>query len=409
MIYDVAILVLLLLFSGFFSSSEIAFIVSNKIKLEIRSKKNKAAEKSAMYYVKNPHIFFSTILISNNIVNITFASLTTVFFVKYFGFGNWLILLISTSVLFLFGELLPKYISREFADRMILITSLPLRVMTLLLYPLVKITSSISGILLKSDITREEEKQIINKEDLQVLIDESSAVGNVTEDDSDVISKIFDLSDQKIYETMTPRTEIVGVEINSNIDDVISTFIESGFSKLPLYEENLDNIKGVVFAYDMFKRPENLSSVTREIIFVPETKRSLEMLNEFLDKQVSIAIVIDEFGGTAGLITVEDIIEEMLGEIQDEYDEDDEVCKKINSYTFVTSGRVEIDHLNEECGLQIPEGDYETVAGFVTSNIGRIPLRGENLEIGNLKFSILHSDKTKINLMKIYLQNDLQN
>ena len=409
MIYDVAILVLLVLFSGFFSSSEIAFIVSNKIKLEIRSKKNKAAEKSAMYYVKNPNIFFSTILISNNIVNITFASLTTVFFVQYFGLGNWLILLISTSVLFLFGELLPKYISREFADRMILITSLPLRVMTLLLYPLVKITSSISGILLKSDITREEEKQIINKEDLQVLIDESSAVGNVTEDDSDVISKIFDLSNQKIYETMTPRTEIVGVEINSNIDDVISTFIESGFSKLPLYEENLDNIKGVVFAYDMFKRPEKLSSVTREIIFVPETKRSLEMLNEFLDKQVSIAIVIDEFGGTAGLITVEDIIEEMLGEIQDEYDEDDEVCKKINSYTFVTSGRVEIDHLNEECGLQIPEGDYETVAGFVTSNIGRIPNSGENLEIGNLKFSILHSDKTKINLVKIYLQNDLQN
>jgi len=409
MIYDAAILILLLLFSGFFSSSEIAFIVANKIKLEIRSKKNKAAEKSAMYYVKNPHIFFSTILISNNIVNITFASLTTVFFVKYFRLGNFSILLISTFILFIFGELLPKYISREFADRMILITSLPLRLMTYLLYPFVKITSSISGLLLKPDITREEEKQIIDKEDLQVLIDESSAVGNVTEEDSDIISKIFELRDQKIYETMTPRTEIVGVEINTSIDEVITTFIDSGFSKLPLYEENLDNIKGVVFAYDMFNRPKNLSSVTREIIFVPETKRSLEMLNEFLDKQISIAIVIDEFGGTAGLITVEDIIEEMLGEIQDEYDEDDEVCKKINAYTFVTSGRVEIDHLNEECGLQIPEGDYETIAGFVTSNIGRIPLRGENLEIGNLKFSILHSDKTKINLMKIFLQDDIQN
>ncbi len=403
--YDIGILIALLIFSGFFSSSEIAFIVSNKIKLEIRSRQNKIAEKSAMYYVKNPQIFFSTTLISNNIVNITFASLSTVLLSNYYQLDSWLILIISTFLLFMFGELLPKYISREYADRMVLVTSLPLRIMTFLLYPFVKITSSLSGMLLKSDIAAAEEKQIMDKEDLQTLIDESSAAGNVTDDDSDVITKILDLSNQKIYETMTPRTEIIGVDSEANIDDVINTFIESGFSKLPVYEDNLDNILGVVLAYDMFKRPENLSSVTREIIFVPETKKSLEMLNEFLEKRVSIAIVIDEFGGTAGLLTTEDIIEEMLGEIQDEYDEDENVCKKINDFTIVANGRVEIDHLNEECNLSIPEGDYETIAGYVTSNIGRIPLKGENIEIGNLKISILHSDKTKINLLKIFIQD----
>lgn len=405
MIYNLIVLAVLLLVSGFFSSSEMAFIVSNKIKLEIRSRKNKLAEKSSMYYVNNPNIFFSTILISNNIVNITYASLTTVFLVEYFNFGNLEILIISTSLLFLLGELLPKYISREFADRVVLITSVPLRIVTFVLYPVVKVTSSISSVLLRSNIAEEEEEQIIEKEDLQVLLNESSAAGNVTEDDSDVINKILELSDQKIYETMTPRTEIVGVEIGSKINDVIDTFIDSGYSKLPLYEDNLDNVKGVVFAYDMFKRPKDLKSVVREIIFVPETKHSLDMLNEFLEKRVSIAIVIDEFGGTAGLITVEDILEEMLGEIRDEFDDDENVCKKINDYTLVTSGRVEIDHINDEYDFKIPEGDYETVAGFVTSSIGRIPIRGENIKIGNLRISILQADKTKINLLKIILQS----
>ncbi len=405
MIYNLTILAILLLVSGFFSSSEIAFIVSNKIKLEIRSRKNKLAEKSSMYYVNNPNVFFSTILISNNIVNITYASLTTVFLVRYFELGNLEILIISTSLLFLFGELLPKYISREYADRVVLVTSVPLRIVTFILFPLVKITSSISSVLLKANITVEEEKQIIDKEDLQVLLDESSAAGNVTEDDSDVINKILELSDQKIYETMTPRTEIVGVEIDSNINEVINTFIDSGYSKLPLYDDNLDNVKGVVFAYDMFKRPKDLSAVVREIIFVPETKRSLDMLNEFLEKRVSIAIVIDEFGGTAGLITVEDILEEMLGEIRDEFDDEEKVCKKINDFTLVTSGRVETDYINEEYNFNIPKGDYETIAGFVTSNIGRIPARGENINIGNFRITILHSEKTKINLLKIVIQN----
>ncbi|HEY6906522.1 MAG TPA: transporter associated domain-containing protein, partial [Ignavibacteriaceae bacterium] len=191
------------------------------------------------------------------------------------------------------------------------------------------------------------------------------------------------------------------VDIESTIDEVISIFVESGYSKIPVYEENLDNIRGVIFAYDIFNSPQNLKSIIREIIFVPETKRSFEMLNEFLNKQVSIAIVVDEFGGTAGLVTMEDIIEELFGEIKDEYDIEEEICRKISADSFLISGKVEIDYINEKYNLNIPTGDYETIAGYITSRIGRIPLQGESVKIDNFTFLIARSTNIRIDLVKL--------
>ncbi len=404
MTLEIISLAFLLLLSAFFSSTELAYVVANKIKLEIRSKQNKLAEKNAMYFVNRPQIFFSTILISNNIVNIAFASLITIFLQRLFDLGSISILLISTFSLLLFGELLPKYFAREYADTLIKTNAIPLRAVSIVLFPFAKITSSLSNVFVRADLIKEEETQVMEKEDLQTLIDESSAAGKVSQEDSEIISNIFELGDQKIYEAMTPRTEIEGVEINSSIDDVIAKFIDTGYSKLPVYEDNLDNVKGVVIAYDMFKYPKTLKEVMREIIFVPETKMSMDMLNEFLEKRISIAIVVDEFGGTAGLITVEDILEEMLGEIMDEYDEEDEVCKEIDENIYVISGRVEIDFINDKFELELPEGDYETIAGFIMANIGRIPKRGEIVEIGQFKIQILHSDETKINLVKLFVK-----
>lgn len=405
MTFEIVSLLFLLSLSAFFSSTELAFVVANKIKLEIRSKQNKLAEKSAMYFVNKPQIFFSTILISNNIVNIAFASLVTIFLQRLFNFGNVAILLVSTFSLLLFGELLPKYFAREYADTLIKTNAVPLRIISFVIYPFAKITSSLSNVFVRTDLIKEEETQVLEKEDLQTLIDESSAAGKVSEEDSEIISNIFELGEQKIYEAMTPRTEIEGVEINSGIDEVIDKFIETGYSKLPVYEENLDNVKGVVIAYDMFKNPKTLKEVMRDVIFVPETKMSMDMLNEFLEKRISIAIVVDEFGGTAGLITVEDILEEMLGEIMDEYDEEEDVCKQIEENTYVISGRVEIDFINDKFSFEIPEGDYETIAGFIMANIGRIPEKGETVEVGKFKIQILHSDETKINLVKLFVKD----
>lgn len=409
MFLDLLGLIALLIFSAFSSAAELAFVVSNKIKIEIRARKNNLAAKKALYFLKHPQYFFSTILIMNNIINIAFASISTLFLYSAFALSEGEILLVSTVAILLFGELIPKYFAREFADTVIMLSVIPIRFISIILYPLVKITSSISAILTRSENQNEEHiSYLFGKEDMQSLLDESSEAGNVDEDDSDVINKVFELGEQKVYEAMTPRTDIVGVEINSSIDEVINTFIESGYSKIPVYEESLDNIKGIVLTYDMFKSPESLKSVMREVVFVPETKKTLETLNELLEKRLSIAIVVDEFGGTAGLVTVEDIIEEMLGEIRDEYDEEEEVLKKIDDNSYVISGRVEIDRINEEFELNIPEGDYETIGGFIITHIGRIPTRGEFIEIPPYKIQVLYADKTKIDLVKVFVDpNDL--
>ncbi|MFA7229034.1 MAG: hemolysin family protein, partial [Melioribacteraceae bacterium] len=240
-------------------------------------------------------------------------------------------------------------------------------------------------------------------------IEESSDAGKMDEEQSDIISKVIDIREQRVYEAMTPRTDIVGVDIVSTMDEVLDTFIDSGYSKIVAYDENLDNIKGIVFTKDIFKKPTDLKSIIREVTFVPETKKSMEMLNEFLDKQFSFVIVVDEFGGTAGILTVEDLIEELFGEIRDEFDDvDEKVAKKIEANAYLLSGKVEIDYLNEEMEFKIPEGDYETIAGYLTFRLGRIPKKGESFKMGNNAFLILKSDNTKIDLIKLTVEPEPQ-
>ena len=403
MLNELLFLLVLLLLSAFFSSSEIAFIVSNKIKIELRARKKYFMAQNAKYFVDNPNIFFSTILISNDIINITFASLSSVVLFELFGLSEISILIISTLLLLVIGELIPKFIGKELADSLVLFSSIPIRIVTIVIFPIAKLTSTISSVLSRTNLKEEEEiLQIVNKEDLQDLLEESSEAGKMDEAQSDIISKVIDIREQRVYEAMTPRTDVIGVDLTYTMEEVLDTFIQSGYSKILVYDENLDNIKGWLFTKDIFKQPADWKSIMRDVLFVPETKKSLEMLNEFLSKQMSVAVVVDEFGGTAGLITVEDLIEELFGEIRDEYDEAEEkMIRKVQGNAFVLSGKVEIDILNEEHDLKIPEGDYETIAGFIMYKIGRIPVKGESFKIDNFTIMILRSDKTKIDLVKL--------
>ena len=405
MIYELLGLFLLVLASGFFSSAELAYVVSNKLKIEVRARMNNLSAKNALYYIHNPQIFFSTILIANNIINIAFASLITVFLASRFGLNETQILLISTFIIFLFGELMPKLAANELSDVLFSISVTPIRIITFLLYPFVKAFSAVANVFTgKARLQEEGINRIYHREEIADLISESVEAGEVDERDSDILKKVIEMSDQKVAEAMTPRTEIVGVEINTSIDEAIDIFIESGFSKLPVYVESLDHIKGIILAYDMFKRPESIESIIREVPFIPETKRSLETLNELLSENVSMAVVVDEFGGTAGIVTIEDIIEEMVGEIRDEYDVEDEVMKKLSDNTFLFSGKVEIDAINEEFNLGIPEGEYETIAGYIITKLGRIPKKGEKISIDNFVIEILFAEKTKIDLIKLRLK-----
>jgi putative hemolysin len=402
MINDILLLVALIFISAFFSGSEIAFVTGNKLKIEIKARKNGLAAQSALYFSNNPQNFFSVILIGNSIVNISFASFSALFLARIFGFNDLYILLISTFVLLIFGELFPKYLSVEIADRIILISAVPLRIISYVLFPFVKATSWVSTLFTKSSsLSGWSANYLIEKEDIDQLVKESHAAGVVNKKETDIISRILDIGDQRVYEAMRPRTDVVGIDINSTIDEVLNIFIESGYSKYPVFEGSLDNIKGVIFAHDLFRSPEKLKSIIREIIFVPETKRSFDMLTEFLNKRVSIAAVIDEFGGTAGIVTMEDIIEELFGEIKDEYDIEEEIFRKISNNTYLMSGKVEVDLINEKYKLNIPDGDYETLGGYITSIIGRIPVQGEKFIVDNFDILIVKGNNTKIDVVKI--------
>lgn len=407
MISDLSLLIILILLSGFFSSTELAFIVSNKLKLEIKARKKNIAALNAVFFNKHSQNFYSTILLGNNVVGIAFASLSTIFFSSTFGWDDWTILIVSTLILLLFGELLPKYFAREIPDRLVLISSSPLRVFYFIFFPFIKILSAFSSLLFKSsEVKSGNINYIFDKEDIELLVKESEAAGMVEKKESDFISRVFDLGEQKVYEAMRPRTEIAGIEISLGIDEVLDIFIQSGYSKLPVFEDNLDNIKGVVYAYDLFSKPSSLQSIIRNIEFVPETKKSFDLLKEFLSRRFSIAIVIDEFGGTAGLVTMEDILEEVFGEIEDEYDTTEEICRKISNDSFLISGKVEVDYFNEKYGEIFPVGDYETIAGFIISKIGKIPIQGETIIIDGLIFLIARSTNSKIDLIKLSLPGD---
>jgi len=402
MFNELIILLILIFVSGFFSGSEIAFVVVKKIKIEIRARKKNIFAKEAFYFTQNPQQFFSTILIANNVANIAFASISTLFLASVFGVGELGILIISSFILLIFGELIPKYLARELSDRVVYISAVPLKITYYILYPFVKVMSSISSFLIKSSNVMEENiSYLFNKEDIELLVKESHEAGKVNTNESDIITKVLELGKQRVHEAMKPRTDIVGVDINQNIEDALSVFIDSGYSKLPVYEENLDNIKGVIYAYDLFKAPQNLKDIMREVIFVPETKKSFDMLNEFLIKHVSIAIVIDEFGGTAGIITIEDVMEELFGEIKDEFDIEEDICRRIAPNTYIINGKVEIDFINEKYNLGLPKGNYETLGGLITYNLGRIPVQGESIRINDFDILIAGAGQTKIDVVKL--------
>lgn len=402
MFTEIILLAFLILLSGFFSGTEMAYIVTNKLKLEVKARKKNIFFRNAYYFVKHPQIFFSAILIGNNIVNIGFASLSALLLASFFGLDEFEILIVSTLLLLFIGEMIPKYFARELADIYYTPSSFLLRGVAFILWPFIWFLSHISKLLMeRKKESAEQMMHLFDKEDFIFLIDEGHKAGAIEKTEKSIIEKVLEIGEQKVYEAIRPRTEIVGIDINDPIEKAYDIFIESGYSKIIVYEDNLDNIKGVILAKDLFTKPDSIKTILREIKFYPETKKSLEILNELLESKLSIAVVVDEFGGTAGIVTMEDIIEELFGEIKDEYDVEENICRKTSDNTYLISGKVEVDHINEKYNLGIPDGNYETLAGYVQENLGRIPKPGETIFIDDFQIFVARASKTKIDLLKV--------
>lgn len=412
--------------SAFFSGSEIAFVSANRLKLEIESRKGSLVSRSLAFFNEKPETFLTTTLVGNNIINVLYATLMAIYLlepVRTF-YESWagvypstaVVLLIQTIiaslVIMIFGEIIPKAIFRIQADFMVKVVAVPLRFLNIVLRPLISLANSASGFLirmLKSGTERSE--KVFRRQDVEMILKELRDTGggeNFDQEDSQILHNVLELSNKRVKETMVPRTEMVAIDQNATIDEIQKTFIASGYSKIPVYQDNIDDITGVVFAYDLFDSPKTIADIIRPVKLIPSSKKSKDLLAEFRQSNSSVAIVIDEYGGTAGMVTIEDLIEEVVGDIQDEYDQEDEYVKRINENTFVLSGNVDLEELQEkfpEINLKENSDEFETVAGYIINHIGRIPKVNEELFIQGNKFIISKATPNRLDTVKLMLKD----
>ncbi len=395
----IALLILLVL-SGIFSSAEIAFVASNKTKLRVRARKKMFGAETAVAFSDSPEEFLTTILVGNNVVNIAFASLAAIFLQRLFGWNNTVIFLVVTAILLFFGEIIPKSAVRVTADSAVSYAAVFIKVSRILLFPLIWLIQYVSMLLVAAlGFGRESTSSFYSKKDFELLLRESEEAGEMKKEDRQKLSKVITLSDVLAKDIMKPRTEIVAVPLHTSVKKALHVLSEKRFSKLFVFEENIDHIVGVVFARDFFKKPRSLSSIMREVLFVPETKNCSDLFREFRLKNITLAVVVDEFGGTAGVVTSQDILEEFLGEFPGEEEGEAHIFRKLSDGSIVISGNYEVQQLVEKYRLSIPEGRYETLAGYIVSSLGRIPAEREEFVLGTYRFRVLRASRTHIDVV----------
>ncbi len=391
-----------LLAVAFFSGTETAFITANRVRLKMFEHKKVVGASLANYYLTHIEKVLSSTLVARVLFSVMFAALLSGLFAQLFGRNSIFVdTLIAATVIVFVADVLSKPLFRELADYAVLVCAPMLRLFRVILFPVILFSEwAARRFATAFGASLPNATEFYRKQDFEVLLRENT-LAETQQKDVEILSNVLTISDVRVRECMVPRTEIVAIEKSATIKEVQQQFEASGYSRLPVYDETIDKIIGIVSVQDLFKKPKSLESITKEVMFVPETKKSVELLTEFLQTGQSTAIVVDEFGGTAGLVTAEDLIEELVGDIQDEYDQDDEVFRALSENTYLLSGRLEIERINEKFGLAIPKGDYETLAGYILANCGRIPKQGEIITIEPFSITISKATKTKIDVVKL--------
>jgi len=405
--------------SAFFSGSEIAFVAANRLRVEVSARRSGPIGNVVSSFLNDPSTLLTTTLVGNNLALVVYSTLFAMYmepsFTAFFtgtialsGASVYIAVLtaqtvLASIILLIFCEVIPKSIAREIANSAVFALAVPLRITYVLLLPLIKLaqwSASIMVRLLKAD---DMEMSLFMRRDFELMLEESKRKGELDLDQEEgaLVSNVFSMVSIRVKESMTPRTEIIAVEENTTVEELLNTFVTSGYSKIPVYSENIENIIGVAFARDLFENPKSVKDVLRPAAFIPESKLSKKLLQEFLDSKTSIAIVIDEYGGVAGLVTREDLLEELFGDIQDEFDNDDHIMRMIDENTILASGRIELDELSEEFDFELPDGDYETIAGYLLERLGTIPIPRDEFDLDGYRFVILKASANRVDLVRV--------
>lgn len=380
-----------LLASFFFAGSEAAYTAFNKIRLDIWTRQKKRFIQSALFFQKEPQDFFSTILIGNNFANILYTTFATVFLLRYVD--KTIAWVLITAVVLFFGEIFPKTLFRSFADKIVLQVLMLVRVIYLLFKPIIFILNTFIDLFLRLlHIGHKPIMDYFSKDEFQLLLH----AGVARDDEQKYISNVLQFKDVKVREAMIPRIDLVAVDEKSSWDLAYQTIMDGGLSYILLYRESLDQITRAVFVYELFEEQSSLKDLGRPLSVVPESKSCAKLLKEFQRENTSIAVVVDEYGGTAGVVTMDDIIDEVFGEVEAAGQ-----IKALNQHTWLLTGRIELDQLQELLDIEFENTHVETIAGLILEKVGQIPKPGQEIEFEGFRVIIVESTQTQITKIKL--------
>lgn len=402
-------------FSAFFSGMEIAFVSVDKLRFEME-RKSGVTSGIISYFLRNPNNFISTMLVGNNIALVIYGILMAQIIETNLLAGiisNQFVLvlvqtIISTLIILVTGEFLPKTLFKINPNLMLQVCALPLFICYVILFPVSKFASGVSSLFLRlfgMKVNDEVSAKAFGKVDLDYFV-QSSIENAECEEELDTEVKIFqnalDFSNIKIRDCIVPRTEVVAVDRTTSLEELKNLFVESGISKIIVYDGNIDNVVGYIHSSEMFRNPVDWRNNVKEVPIVPETMAAHKLMKLFMQQKKTIAVVVDEFGGTAGIVSLEDLVEEIFGDIEDEHDNTSYICKQIGEHEYVLSARLEIEKVNETFGLDLPESEeYLTVGGLILSRYQSFPKLHEVVEVDNYQFKIIKVTATKIELVRL--------
>ena len=425
MFTQIVILVILILLNAYFAATEIAFISLNDAKIEKEAKEGNKKAKNIIKMLKSPSKFLATIQIG-----ITFAGfLSSAFaseafadklapllnlYIPFIGVETWkgisivIITIILSFFTLVFGELVPKRLAMKYYEKIAYATIGTIKNISIITAPFVKLLTASTNIVSKIFGVEESEEEIVTEEEIKMMISEGEEKGTIEKEEKQLLNNVFEFNDIIVSEAMTPRTDMYSININDDIKKLLDEIDEFKYSRIPVYDEDIDDIKGILYLKDIIKPLKDnekidIKKLMREPYFVPESKEIDELFKEMQTNKIHMAIVIDEYGGTAGVITMEDIIEEILGNILDEYDDEEIEAKQIDDNTYILSGSLTSYDLKKMFGVELPEGDYETLSGYLIEKLGRIPENDEHpiIEGEKLTYKIEEVEDKRIKYIKV--------
>lgn len=403
----IAIIAVMLIFSAFFSGMEIAYLSRNRLREEIDRKQSPMFNRIAELFSRNASNYITTILVGNNIALVIYSMYMAVLLEELFQMENALLVsIISTIIILFIGEYIPKSVVRRNPNFYYTFFAPIIYILYIVLYPISRLTTFISYGLIRLTGRRIEQRvepTEFNRDDLASLVEaDNIEVQQEDEEDIKLFQNALDFADLRVRDCMVPRVDVEAVELDTSIEELTGRFVESRFSRIFVWHDSIDNIIGYVNSKSLFERPTDISDILIKTIYVAETMPLQSMLETFTKRRASIAVVIDEFGGTAGIISLEDVLEQIFGEIEDEHDVQEMVERSVGKDEWIFSTRLEVEYLNEKYNLDIEERDeYDTLAGYIIAEHGGIPQQGEELKINNFTIRILRRVQSRLELVQL--------